>query len=415
MVARFLIVAALVAGCEKRSELYCEKNPEDLAHCPPTDAPDVPVTMCTDNASCTTSKPFCEMGSHVCVACLTNADCTDADKPNCDPMSFTCRGCLEHSDCASDACLPATGLCGDDSKVIYVDAQNGLNANDGTHAKPLATITEALKLVTATRLYIKLTGTLTESLNIDGKNVVILADPDAKLVGVSDPAVKIKGGTVKIFDLEIECPATPAIRGVSVEGMGSGTLDHVYIHGCGKMAIDATEKFLALSRSRIESNADGIVTTNKVDFVITNNFIVRNGSVTAAHGGVELGATAATNRFEFNTVAHNVAANNLLHAGGITCPVTLDTLTIPNNLIIGNMGGDGNVSGGCTTTASLVDADDTPYGFKSSTSAPYDYHLMPPSLAIDMASTPTVVTDDIDGELRPQGAQRDFGADEYRP
>ena len=34
-----LIVLALVAACERRSEKYCELHPTDLAFCPRTDAP----------------------------------------------------------------------------------------------------------------------------------------------------------------------------------------------------------------------------------------------------------------------------------------------------------------------------------------------------------------------------------------
>jgi hypothetical protein len=104
----------------------------------------------------------------------------------------------------------------------------------------------------------------------------------------------------------------------------------------------------------------------------------------------------------------------LLRAGGVTCPVAIDSLPVPNNLLIGNTGGDGNISGGCSATGSANDADDTPYAFKSIV-APYDYHLMMTSIAIDASTTATVVVDDIDGELRPQGANRDLGADEFKP
>ena len=411
MVTRVLILLAFVSlcACEKRSTLYCEKNPEDLANCDaPPDAP--PPMMCADNSSCTTEeRPFCQLDSHVCVGCLTNADCTDPMKLNCDPLSYTCRGCVKHSDCPSNACLPG-GICGDDSNVIYVDADNGLDSNDGTMNKPRQTWAEALKLYTTTRRFMKVSGTETKSVTIDTKNVTILAAPGAKLVGSADPALDIKKSSVKIVDLEIACPATPAMDGIKSEMMASTTLEHVYIHGCGKLGINATEKFLAVARSTIEGNGTGIfMAANKVDFVITNNFIVRNGP----GGGIVIPALVPTNRFEFNTVADNTS-DSATRAAGITCPVSLtESYTVPNSLVIANTGGGGSVFGSCSTTGSAVDGDDTPYAFKSTT-APYDYHIMSTSIAIDASTTPTVVADDIDGELRPQGANRDLGADEYR-
>jgi hypothetical protein len=412
MVTRLLTIVALVlalGACEKRSTLYCEKNPEDLANCDaPPDAP--PPMMCADNSSCTTQdRPFCELDSHVCVGCLTSTDCTDPLKLNCDPLSYTCRGCVKHSDCPSNACLPG-GICGDDSNVVYVDADNGVDTNAGTMNSPVQTWAAGLKLYSSTRKYMKVSGTETKSVLIDTKNVTILAAPGAKLVGSADPALKIVKSSVKVIDLEVACPATPAMTGVRSEMMSSTTLEHVYVHGCAKIGVDATEKFLALGRSNIEANGAGIVmAANKVDFVITNSFIVRNGP----DGGVVLSALVPTNRFEFNTIAHNTS-DTATRAAGVTCPVSLtDSYTIPNSLLIANTGGAGSVFGSCTTTGSADSADATPYAFKSTT-APYDYHLMMTSTAIDASTTPTVVGDDIDGELRPQGANRDLGADEYR-
>jgi hypothetical protein len=54
-----------------------------------------------------------------------------------------------------------------------------------------------------------------------------------------------------------------------------------------------------------------------------------------------------------------------------------------------------------------------PFAFKSIV-APYDYHIMDSSKAIDMATTMSNVSNDFDGEFRPQGPQKDLGADEYR-
>lgn len=416
MVTRLLILAALLGGCEKRSELYCEKNPEDLAHCPSTDAPEVPQVMCNDNSMCTQGdKLLCNTASHVCVGCLSNADCTDPNKNNCDPGSGTCRGCVVHSDCASNVCLP-DGTCGDDSNVIYLDADAGADTGDGTKAKPIKTWAKAIMLVSTSRKFVKLTGTIAVSIVIDTLNVIILGAPGSKIVGAMDPAIKVNKASAKIYDVEITC--TGNINGITTAGMSSLALQHVYVHGCPKTAVDAADGFLGVTRSTIESNGDGLVTSSKVSWILTNNIIVRNGSASAVHGGVELGSLNATNRFEFNTVADNAAVGGLTgNVGGVNCPVSLtSSLEIPNNLIVGNTGGSGNVGGSCTTTGSAVDTDSTKWMFKAQATAPYDYHLTAAStMAIDMATTPTAIIDDVDGQLRPQGAQRDFGADEFKP
>ena len=44
-----------------------------------------------------------------------------------------------------------------------------------------------------------------------------------------------------------------------------------------------------------------------------------------------------------------------------------------------------------------------------------DYHILDPSPAIDNASATYAPADDIDGDIRPQGAADDMGADEYTP
>ena len=417
MVTRILILVALVvaiAGCEKRSKLYCEKNPDDLAHCdPPPDAP--PPMMCADNSSCTTQdRPFCQLDSHVCVECLSSDDCHEANALNCDPLSFTCKGCSKHSDCPSNVCLPS-GACGDESQVVYLDADNGADSGDGTMNKPRKTWTKALDLVTDTRRYIKVSGITAASVIID-KSVVVLAAPGAKIIGSADPALKVQKFPIKIIDLEIACPSAPSIGGVKVEMMAQATLEHMYIHGCGKIGVEVMDRYVAIDRSNIESNAGGgIVTAANADYVITNTFIVHNGATNSMQGGVELGSASLTNRFEFNTVAHNQIAAGVLRAGGVMCPLAIDSLPIPNNLLVANTGGDGNLYGGCSATGSANETNEAPFAFVNPTTAPYDYHLTESSTAISASTTATVVSDDIDGQLRPQGPKNDLGADEYKP
>lgn len=409
-----IVIAALsLAGCEKRSALYCEKNPEDLANCEPTDAMVEPPMMCTDDAACSDpAKPLCEPGAHICVECLTSGDCThDPGAPNCDPVTFTCEGCLAHTDCASGACLP-DGTCGDDSTVIYVD-QQGLDANDCTSGSPCATVGRAAELLTATRRYIKLSGAIVGSTTLTSKRASILAGPGTTLTGNADPVLKLQMSEVKIYDLEIVCGSSPSQGGVKSEMASTTTLRNVYVHSCGKIAVEAKGGFMIIQRSRIADNADGIVTDSSAGFSITNSFIVHNGSDGSAHGGVHIGSSViGMNRFEFNTVAHNTAKNQVALAGGVTCPISVSPLPSPNNLIVANTPSNTYY---CDFAGSSVTDDPAPLAFVNATTAPYDYHIGMASTARDATTTPSTVDDDFDGQFRPLGDAKDFGADEYKP
>lgn len=66
---------------------------------PPTD---VIVDQCEDDDDCDGPTPLCDIGGEprLCVACVTSADCTDANAPDCNPTSHVCE-------------CPATGSCAD--------------------------------------------------------------------------------------------------------------------------------------------------------------------------------------------------------------------------------------------------------------------------------------------------------------
>ena len=83
----------------------------------------------------------------------------------------------------------------------------------------------------------------------------------------------------------------------------------------------------------------------------------------------------------------------------------------PNNIIARN--GSANIAGsGCTATSSLtLGTDVTALMFKSPDSAPYDYHILHGSSAIDQATASTI-DHDYDGDHRPMGSASDIGADE---
>ena len=400
-----LLFVIMLAACTRTSEKYCGLHPEDLANCPPSDAP---RQLCSVDSECPATASHCllEGGAGMCVECRDDSDCS----LSCDPDSRTCRSCVEHADCVtSNACMPE-GQCGTDDNVIYV-AEGGADIGTCVKTAPCATIAYALTHVTAARYHIKLSGALVETVVIAAKRAVLLADPNTTLRG-ADPTIKIQQGTVSVYDLEIPCAANGA--GIKSE-MGSTTvIRDVYVHGCGGKgaAIEAKGGFISISRSRVSECTTGAISTDgNAVFSITNTMVYRNGTTASARGAVTIGATTMglNNRFEHNTVAHNLAKISLTVAGGVSCTAT-NLLEMPHNIIAGN---NANTAGGCDFGKSRVVEDPGEFAFVS-TDAPYDYHVTATSTAIDQIET-SAVTDDIDGQFRPLGLRKDVGADEYKP
>ncbi len=406
MVTRVLICLALAGmlGCEKRSTKYCGLHPNDLANCEQTDAPLPDPVACEMDSQCTGGH--CELDANVCVECLDNAHCEAGER--CDTGgSFTCRGCISNTDCPGGTCLPG-GSCGDDSAVIYVDAA-GTDNDACTMSAPCATLTHALDLVTTARRYMSVTGSFAESpvITVD---VEILAGDNARIEGAPtiDWVIKVQGAVVKIYGLEIFCAGGDDANGIKAESSSTLTLDGVEISGCGRTAaLELKGGFAIVTRSNIYDNsAGGIKSDGSAQLSITNNWIHHNGALTKAFGGLDLDNDPATSiKVEFNTIVDN-------QLSGLKCK---SAFAAPNNII----GGNGtllasNVSTTCDASGSIVTDDLAPLEFTNRTTEPYDYHIGATSTAKDNTSVPSTVLDDIDRDLRPQDAAKDYGADEYK-
>ncbi|MEZ4362221.1 MAG: right-handed parallel beta-helix repeat-containing protein [Kofleriaceae bacterium] len=427
--AALLALATCVASClYADNPYYCEGLPNNF--CQPA-APGA----CTSSAQCGGATPVCDVeDTGVCVPCTTadDAACGDAT-PVCGD-DHTCRGCRAHAECATAACLPE-GRCGNAAEVAYV-TEGASDAGLCTQAVPCATVARAL---TTGRPFLKLAGTLTESLTIEGgRQVTLLAAPDARLTGGGGGAlitVRDTGTSLAIFDLALtDAPNNTAGYGVIVpagSGAPSVTLSRVTISNCPAGGISLGAGALTLSRSTLSNNRGGGLAISGVDttFVVHNNMIVYNGRALGAQpssvGGVAISSNTAGSSFERNTVAFN-ESDGLTFRGGVSC--NAPRVAAAGNLLFHNVEPDGtgstrseastqrNTQSACAFGDSAAIASDlTNLGFASPLIAPLDFHLTsssPPAVR-DAGGACTGV--DFDGEPRPYGAGCDLGADELQP
>ena len=372
-----------------------------------------------------TAEQFCEMGS--CVMCRTAMNDCALETPICD--TGACRRCESHAECGSGVCA-SDGSCALESDIAYV-MPLGSPASGCTRADP-CTISRALQIAIG-RPYVHLAaGSYINNavLTVDGRKHIIGTGSPRPTITRTSPGpiitlafgadvtfdnVEISGATTSGFDLPgygIECSATATatarvLRSAFTNNASAGiraqncTIDvHESTFDRNYNGISVTDTKVTIERSTLVAHTNAALSLDGGLFIITNNFLVRNGI------GADLFPNGVGTVVEFNTIADNKT--------GVLCQVINNQgnpLTLPKNVIARN---DTNVSASadCVFSGSiLVGSDIAGLKFKSPDAPPYDYHLMPGSFAIDQISNATQ-TRDFDGEVRPNGAGFDFGADE---
>ena len=439
----FVLVALLLAGCARKDPYYCPgRNHNDNCAEPPEPTP------CTSNDQCAEPTGVCDVtGSMTCVQCTPDQPgaCTGAT-PACGE-DRTCRACQAHPECpASDACLP-DGSCVDPAQIAYVKPPSlgGTDNPSCTLAMPCTKVASALA---TGRPYVKLAGTNDEggTVSIDSRNVILLAERDAKLVRTSNGLhVEVKGTSqVEIYDLEISGAtgaqgfgismptgntATLTLRRVKVSDNAGGgivanggtlTISQSTISGNQGRGISSDAGTLTISQSTISENQGGGISMMNGTFGIVGNVFFANGTQTGTLGGISISTTQnVPNRLEFNSFNSNQTQLGI--GSAIHC--IAGSFTARNNIMSGNgtLTNMEQVGGTCAHTYSIVRPGMLPSGVGNSSADPLfvntttgDLHLSPGSPALGAADPNSDLTGpaerDIDGGVRTSPA--DIGADE---
>lgn len=352
-----------------------------------------------------------------CVGCVAPSDCS-ADAPVCDEDSRTCRVCAAHDECAAGACDLVEGTCLAEAEVLYV-ASDG-EGTDCSRALPCASLSVAAAESSGTRKLVRMAaGTYTGTTALSGLTLRVFADPGAVLRPTPGGSVTVEvsgASEVLLYGIEVSGATADtgarALRCVDVDGSPTLTLVRSAVKDAPGLGVESSNCTLTIDRSVISGNAGGGVSASGARFTLVNDFIVANGGPTATVGGA-LVSGEADSRFEHNTVANNQVQNGV--EGGLSCTAST---TLKNNIIYGNDAGDeGQITGNCTHRFSLIGPEpekgegnlaDAP-AFVDPTAG--DFHLTPSSPGVnDGEASP--ISEDFDGDARPQGRRSDMGADE---
>ena len=353
----------------------------------------------------------------------------------CDSTNLTCTTmCTQHSQCASGICK-SDGTCAMDSEIAFTTPTGSPNS-DCSRAAP-CTLDRALQLsVPPGGQYIEVeSGDYSETAPLHLTDLRHLVGHSASDTVVRNTA----GGTVFVVDALADvtldslhiadakdsmlnasdgygasCPNTPSgprtlhvLNSLFTNNMRSGIFGGLCT--------------FEIRRSIFDGNYDGVsiagnITIDRCSFIsnpdqgalVDGNFSVTNSFFAQSQVGLAVGGGMTMAVLSFNTVVANGSY-------GVMCSYQppASPLAAENNIIVGNAVDTAayGTDPPCTYQGSIVGAPIAQLHFAHADAAPYDYHVMQGSIAIDAAMGPPI-DHDYDGELRPKGNAADVGADE---
>jgi hypothetical protein len=388
-----LAILASMSAC--KNPRYCEDNPGHDCELMWDAASE--GASCATNDQCSAPTSVCDIAALTCVQCIApnqTAACTGTT-PACGGDQ-TCHACSTHADCSSGACLP-DGSCGSDANVAYVDP----GGTDNASCTKQTPCTKVAKALATSRAFIKFHGTTDEAVTISNRDVTLLADVGAKLTrGTAGVILTIDGtSNVTIYSLTISGGLGSTGIGVSMPAGNSSTL--------------------TMKRAIVEGNGGGGLSITGGRFDITNTLIVKNGAATSGLGGVFVSqANSGLRVFEFNTVAQNTATAGI--TAGVLCAAIASPIAFKSSIVFANGAGMQVEGNNCSWSYSdigptAVTGNGNVNGDPAfANPALSNFHLTSGSPAKDIADPSATLPTDMDGDVRPQGAGRDMGADEFK-
>lgn len=422
------------------------------------------TAKCMTNMDCTglSAAPYCASDG-ACVACTDSSQCS-ADAPVCDSTTRSCRACTVDSECASGVCEEAIGACAAASDIVYLSL-NGTDSGDCTSAAPCATFGYALGEATGARDIVRiLAGTFDvgastiavtgRSLVIDGEMttltysgstmapifsvgsgavvtfeglsltsnmtysaITVASGGEAKVYGSSivesggPAALAVTGGHLQVAEASFMNTRATNGRGadtvIDCSGGGSAEVDHSVFHSA---QINSDGCTLTVRRNVFDQLGDGSVMATNGLLLVENNLIQDTYELADSMDVYKVTSPGSTIRFNtfVNTSGLNQTATDLF------CDASV---VVTSNIFAWH---SSNTPQGCTATHSLFDtiALQPGPGNQSADVSTFfvdmdhkDFHLAPNSPAKGLGE-PGLVTEDLDGNPRPQpaGSNPDVGA-----
>lgn len=403
-------------------------------------------------------RPHCD-GSGACVACAADDQCPPT-APVCDPNDQTCRTCASDDECASGICLEAEGTCAAEADTVYV-SMGGTDVGECTSAAPCLSVTYALTRIDTQRNVLRLVGTdyatefgiyIDKNLYLDAPDTALsVTTPTSTVLRVGNQArVTIEhiliasatggalsiGGDVKLWRVQVrDSNQTDGTAGIymgggNVEVYGSEIIDTTLdceasttaaltvtstnFEVLGKTGGGLTASGCGVQISRSTFKPLTLLSLDGGTATIENNVLLRQSGQT----NYTLSLVNVNGTFRFNTLAtrNTSGVDNVIHCVGGSADIFTSNIVAVKSVRPITTGSD------CAFKYSLFDTDamtvpgttnlSQAFGSIFVDPANNDYHPAATSLALGAAEQGLDVTDDFDGNPRPQpaGANPDIGA-----